>query len=68
MPRRTRRELAAENAVLFGKLEQVRDDLDEFLDDASNEEFEDEASDGDDGEEPEADAPDRPGASAEDEG
>ena len=68
MPRRTRRELAAENAVLFGKLEQVRDDLDAFLDDASDEEFEDEASDGDDGEEPEADTPDSHGASTEDEG
>jgi hypothetical protein len=42
MGRRKLRELAAENAVLFGKLEQVRDDLDDFLSDAGDE-AEDEA-------------------------
>lgn len=57
MPRRTRRELAAENAVLFGKLEQVRDDLEEFLDDATDEEVEDE-SEGEDGEEDSEDSED----------
>lgn len=68
MPRRSRKELAAENAVLFGKLEQVRDDLDEFLDDASDEvdeEFEDEAEDQDD-EESESDVVSGPVASLED--
>jgi len=66
MPHRTRRELAVENAVLFGKLEQVRDDLDEFLDDASDEEFEEETDDEDDAEESGDEAPGSPAASSED--
>jgi hypothetical protein len=65
MSRRTRKELAAENAVLFGKLEQVRDDLDEFLDDSNDEEAEDEAEDEDD-EESEGDVADGPVANLED--
>lgn len=64
MSRRTRKELAAENAVLFGKLEQVRDDLEEFLDDANDEEFQDGAGDEDD-EEPEGDSAHGPTANRE---
>jgi hypothetical protein len=41
MPRRTLKELAAENAVLFGKLEEIRDDLEEFLTDDTETEADD---------------------------
>ena len=36
MLRRTRRELAAENAVLLSKLEELREDLQDFLVDADD--------------------------------
>lgn len=36
MLRRTRRELAAENAVLLNKLEELREDLQDFLVDADD--------------------------------
>lgn len=52
MPHRTRHELEAENLVLLGKLEAMRDDLSDFLDEEdedddldSSEEDEDEDED-----------------------
>jgi len=45
MERRTRRELAAENAVLVSKLEALRDDLRDFLADAEDADDDEEADD-----------------------
>lgn len=36
MPYRTRQELEAENLVLLGKLESIRDELGDFLDDETD--------------------------------
>lgn len=38
MPYRTRQELEAENLVLLGKLESIRDELGDFLDDETDDE------------------------------
>jgi hypothetical protein len=56
MPYRSRKEIEADNLVLLGKLEAVRDELDEFLGDDEDEsdnddEAEEEAAD-EDAEEP----------------
>lgn len=52
MPYRTRQELEAENLVLLGKLESMRDELADFLDDEAidedSEDFDPPEDDGDD--------------------